>query len=124
MQPVGRPDSVDLLEGLAGSAGVVEGPARVIDGPDDPNGVEEGEILVAETTNPSYAPFFLVAAGVVVDIGGPLSHGAIVAREMGIPCVINTKQARRSIRTGDVIRVDGNRGVVEILKRAETGDQQ
>ena len=106
-----------------GSAGVVEGFARVIDGPDDPNGVEDGEILVAETTNPSYAPFFLVAAGVVVDVGGPLSHGAIVAREMGIPCVINTKNARRSIRTGDLIRVDGNRGVVEVLKRADTGDE-
>lgn len=106
------------LEGIGGSPGVVEGIARVIAGPDDPNDIEDGEILVAETTNPSYASFFLVAAAVVVDIGGMLSHGAIVAREMGIPCVINTKNARQVIRTGDRIRVDGDEGTVEILERA------
>lgn len=116
-QPVRIPEAATVLEGIGGSPGVVEGIARVIEGPDDPNGVEDGEILVAETTNPSYASFFLVAAGVVVDIGGLLSHGAIVAREMGIPCVINTQTARKAIRTGDRIRVDGTRGVVEVLER-------
>lgn len=110
-------DAVDRLDGLAGSPGIVVGRARVIDGPDDTNDLEEGEILVAETTSPSYASFFLLAAGVIVDIGGVLSHGAIVAREMGIPCVINTMTARHVIRTGDLIRVDGDQGVVEILER-------
>jgi pyruvate,water dikinase len=117
-QPITVPEQATMLEGIGGSPGVVEGLARVIEGPDDPNGLEDGEILVAETTNPSYASFFLVAGGVVVDIGGLLSHGAIVAREMGIPCVINTRNARRTIRTGDRIRVDGTRGVVEVLERA------
>lgn len=118
LRPITPPEASGRLVGIAGSAGVAEGRARVVDGPDDPNGLEDGEILVAETTNPSYASFFLVASAVVVDIGGLLSHAAIVAREMGIPCVINTGHARHTIRTGDLIRVDGDQGVVEVLDRA------
>ena len=118
LEPVVAPVATDRLEGLPGSGGVVEGRARVILDPDDPQGLEDGEVLVCETTNPSWASFFFVASGVVVDIGGPLSHAAIVAREMGIPCVINTRDARHVIRTGDRIRVDGDRGVVEVLSRA------
>jgi phosphohistidine swiveling domain-containing protein len=117
-RPVVAPEPSHRLVGIGGSAGVAEGRARVVIGPDDPNGVEDGEVLVAETTNPSYASFFLVASAVVVDIGGMLSHAAIVAREMGIPCVINTGNARHTIRTGDLLRVDGDRGVVEVLERA------
>ena len=126
LEPVTAPAAVDHLEGLPGSGGVVEGRARVILDPDDPQGLEDGEILVCETTNPSWASFFFVASGVVVDIGGPLSHAAIVAREMGIPCVINTRDARHVIRTGDRIRVDGDRGVVEVLERAvaDAGERQ
>ena len=107
-----------VLTGLAGSRGVYEGLARVITEPDDAEELLDGEILVCETTNPSWASYFLVAGAVVVDIGGPLSHGPIVAREMGIPCVINTRNARRVISTGDLLRVDGTSGVVEILKPA------
>jgi pyruvate,water dikinase len=117
-RPTATPAASDRLVGIGGSAGVAEGRARVVNGPDDPNGLEDGEVLVAETTNPSYASFFLVASAVVVDIGGMLSHAAIVAREMGIPCVINTRHARQVIRTGDLVRVDGDRGVVELLERA------
>jgi pyruvate,water dikinase len=115
--PVERGAADGSLVGIGGSAGVAEGRARVVEGPDDTNGLEDGEVLVAETTNPSYASFFLVASAVVVDIGGMLSHAAIVAREMGIPCVINTRNARHTIRTGDLVRVDGDRGVVEVLER-------
>ncbi len=111
--PAGR-----VLTGLAGSSGVYEGTARVISDPDDADALDDGEILVCETTNPSWASYFLVAGAVVVDIGGPLSHGAIVAREMGIPCVINTRSAVRTIRSGDRIRVDGTAGLVEILEPA------
>ena len=117
LRPIVPPAAAGRLVGIGGSGGVAEGRARVIDGPDDPNGLQEGEVLVAETTNPSYASFFLVASAVVVDIGGLLSHAAIVAREMGIPCVINTRHARHTIRTGDLIRVDGNCGVVDVLER-------
>jgi pyruvate,water dikinase len=104
-----------VFTGMCGSRGVYEGTARVITDPDDAEDLLDGEILVCETTNPSWASYFLVAGAVVVDIGGPLSHGPIVAREMGIPCVINTRDARQVIRTGDLLRVDGTAGVVEIL---------
>ncbi|HTK61082.1 MAG TPA: PEP-utilizing enzyme [Pseudonocardia sp.] len=107
-----------VFTGLSGSRGVYEGRARVITEPDDADELLDGEILVCETTNPSWASYFLVAGAVVVDIGGPLSHGPIVAREMGIPCVINTRDARLAISTGDLLRVDGTAGVVEILEHS------
>jgi pyruvate,water dikinase len=108
------------VSGLGVSPGVAEGAVRVLL---DANAgdLEPGEILVCETTDPSYASYFLVAGGCVIDIGGALSHGAIVAREMGIPCVINTRTGTRKLRTGDLIRIDGSAGTVEILKRAEGG---
>jgi pyruvate,water dikinase len=108
----------DEFRGLGGSPGVVEGLARVITDPHDSDELADGEILVCETTNPTWASFFLVAGGVVVDIGAPLSHAAILSREMGIPCVMDTKDARHCIRTGDRIRVDGSTGLVQVLERA------
>jgi pyruvate,water dikinase len=77
-----------------------------------------GEVLVCAMTDPSWAPMFLLAAAVVTDIGGPASHGAIVARELGVPCVANTRTGTAVITTGDLLRVDGDAGVVEILERA------
>jgi pyruvate,water dikinase len=105
-----------ILRGIPVSPGVAVGRARVLLDPfsDD---FEPGEILVCETTDPSYASYFLLAAGCALDIGGPLSHGAIVARDLGIPCVINTHHGTRTIRTGDRLRVDGLTGTVEILTR-------
>jgi pyruvate,water dikinase len=99
------------------SAGTVEGIARVVHDA-DAGDLEDGEILVCATTDPSWASCFLVAGAVVIDIGGPLSHGAIVAREMGIPCVINTGNGTRAIKTGDRLRVDGSTGLVVIQERA------
>jgi phosphoenolpyruvate synthase/pyruvate phosphate dikinase len=81
--------------------------------------LEPGEVLVCETTDPSYAAYFLVAAAVVNDIGGAMSHGSIVAREVGIPCVTNTRVGTRSLHTGDLVRVDGTAGTVEVLSRNE-----
>jgi pyruvate,water dikinase len=122
LTPVAVPGRSDpdrrVFTGMSGSRGVYEGRARVIAEPDDADELLDGEILVCETTNPSWASYFLVAGAVVVDIGGPLSHGPIVAREMGIPCVINTRDARQAISTGDLLRVDGTGGVVEILETA------
>ena len=114
-------ESADLdgpVSGVGVSPGVAEGLVRVL--LDASAGdLEPGEILVCETTDPSYASYFLVAGGCVIDIGGALSHGAIVAREVGIPCVINTRTGTRKLRTGDRIRIDGSAGTVEILERAE-----
>jgi pyruvate,water dikinase len=109
---------VTSLSGVAASAGTVEGPARVMLEADDDD-LEFGEILVCRTTDPGWASYFQVAAGAVVEIGGQMSHGAIVAREVGIPCVINAAGATRALHTGDVIRVNGDSGEVTVLERSE-----
>lgn len=105
----------DRLTGLAVSPGVVTGRARVILSADAAERVLPGEILVAPFTDPGWTPWFVAAAGVVVDLGGMLSHGSIVAREYGIPAVVNVRHATRSVRTGQLLRVDGNLGEVTIL---------
>jgi pyruvate,water dikinase len=110
----------DELAGIAASTGIVEGRARVLDDPDGQD-IEEGEILVCRSTDPSWAVLFSLAAGLVIDIGSPLSHGAILARELGLPCVINTRHATTQIRTGDRIRVDGTNGTVTVLDRLSAG---
>jgi pyruvate,water dikinase len=106
-----------VLQGIAVSAGMVTGPARVILRAAKHEQVLAGEILVAPFTDPAWSPYFVTAAGVVVEQGGMLSHGSIVAREYGLPAVTNVAAATRVIRTGDLVRVDGNRGCVSILKR-------
>jgi pyruvate,water dikinase len=106
------------IKGLAVSPGVVEGRARVVLDPLADEPVEPGEILVCETTDPSWTSLFLVTAGLVIDIGGPLSHGAILARELGVPCVINSRIGTQVLRTGDLLRVDGDTGRVKVLRSA------
>jgi phosphohistidine swiveling domain-containing protein len=107
--------SVKVLQGIAVSPGVATGKARVITRTEDGQHVEPGEILVAPVTNPAWTPYFLPAAGVVMDMGGVLSHGAIIAREYGLPAVVNVGPASQIIRTGQLLRVDGDRGTVTIL---------
>jgi phosphohistidine swiveling domain-containing protein len=107
--------NVKVLKGLAVSPGVATGRARVIIQPSDGQHVEPGEILVAPVTNPAWTPYFLTAAGVVMDLGGILSHGAIIAREYGIPAVVNVGPASKLIRTGQTICVDADHGTVTIL---------
>jgi phosphohistidine swiveling domain-containing protein len=112
-------DETDLrLRGVGASAGVVEGPVRVVTEPDCDD-LEPGEILVAPYTDPAWAAIMFVSAGLIVDIGGPLSHAAVVARELGIPCVIGISDATTRLRTGDVCRVDGHAGTVEVLHRSD-----
>jgi pyruvate,water dikinase len=106
-----------LLEGIPVSPGIVTGPARVILRTDDHEQVLPGEILVGPFTDPAWSPYFITAAGVVVEQGGTLSHGSIVAREYGLPAVTNVASATQVIRTGDLVQVDGNRGCVSVLKR-------
>ena len=113
------PASGDTLIGLPASGGVVEGRARVLEpGARGLDTVAPGEILVSRTTDVGLSPLFLVAAGVVTELGGPLSHAAVVAREFGVPSVVNVEGVTRAIRTGDRLRVDGDRGVVERLEHA------
>ncbi|MGA2279298.1 MAG: PEP/pyruvate-binding domain-containing protein [Verrucomicrobiota bacterium] len=106
-----------LLEGIPVSPGIVTGPARVILRTDEHQQVLPGEILIAPFTDPAWSPYFITAAGVVMEQGGILSHGSIVAREYGLPAVTNVASATRVIHTGDLVQVDGNRGRVSVLKR-------
>jgi pyruvate,water dikinase len=106
---------VRQLVGVPGASGVVEGRARVVANPAGIDEVEPDEILVCRTTDPSWGAAFYLVSAVVIDIGGAGSHGAIVAREMGLPCVINTLVGTRVLRTGDLLRVDGTSGTVTVL---------
>ena len=123
---VGNPEPVPLhaepggervteLGGIGASAGSVEGRVRVITDALDCDQLEPGEVLVCHTTDPSWASAFHLVAAVVIDIGSMASHGAIISREFGIPCVINTGHGTGALRTGDVVRVDGTAGTVTVL---------
>ena len=107
-----------VLEGIAVSSGVATGRARVILRTDDHEQTLPGEILVAPFTDPAWVPYFIPAAGVVMDQGGVLSHGSIIARELGLPAVTDTGSATHLIQTGDMVQVDGNCGQVTILAAA------
>ncbi|RKT55069.1 PEP/pyruvate-binding domain-containing protein [Saccharothrix australiensis] len=103
------------VAGFPGAAGVVEGVARVLLSVEDGAALREGEVLVTTVTNIGWTPLFPRAAAVVTDVGAPLSHAAIVARELGIPAVVGCGNATTRIRTGDRVRVDGGRGTVTRL---------
>jgi pyruvate, water dikinase len=103
------------VRGFAASSGVVEGPACIVKSVEEIARLRKGDILVCQVTNPTWAPVFQKIAGAVSDIGGSMSHAAIVAREYGLPAVVGTGNATSRIKDGQRIRVDGGRGVVTIL---------
>jgi pyruvate,water dikinase len=108
----GPPPAADgALVGIAASSGSATGPARVVL---DPTGAHlaPGEILVAPSTDPGWTPLFLTAGGLVMEMGGANSHGAVVAREYGIPAVVGVPDATTEITTGEQLTVDGTRGLV------------
>ena len=110
-----RTAATAAVRGFPGSAGVVEGVVRVLTDPDDAGAFRPGEVLVTTVTNVGWTPLFPRAAAVVTDVGAPLSHAAIVARELGIPAVVGCGNATMALRTGDRVRVDGAAGTVEPL---------
>lgn len=114
MPTVSTPDS-ETLKGFAGAAGRIEGTVRVLINPEDGDKLQSGEILVAFTTNVGWTPLFPKAAAIITDIGAPLSHAAIVARELGIPAVVGCGNATARLKTGDRVLVDGGQGTVNIL---------
>jgi pyruvate,water dikinase len=101
-----------ILRGIPVSPGRVTGRARVIFDPRRDAAIEPGEILVAPVTDAGWTPLFVAASGIVVDVGGSLSHGSTVAREYGLPAVVNVKHGTRMIRNGQMITVDGTLGIV------------
>ncbi|MGH8302345.1 MAG: PEP-utilizing enzyme [Steroidobacteraceae bacterium] len=111
----GTDASSNEIRGFAASSGVVEGTARVVKSVDEIYRLQTGDILVCQITNPTWAPIFQKIAGAVSDIGGSMSHAAIVAREFGLPAVVGTGTATSRIRDGQRVRVDGGRGIVTLL---------
>jgi pyruvate,water dikinase len=108
-------DGGSELNGAAASPGVVEGPARVVRSMTEIADVRDGEILVCGSTSPAWAPIFSKIRATVTDVGGVMSHAAIVCREYGLPAVVGTGRATTRIHTGQMIRVDGSAGVVTLL---------
>ncbi len=102
-------------DGVGASPGIVEGAARVVLDPRKVPDFANGDILVCVVTDPSWAPLFMRAGGIVTDVGGLLSHGAVIARELGVPCVVNTRGGTQRIRNGSRIRINGATGEVRVL---------
>jgi len=114
---IGVPVSINAAErytGVGVSAGVATGKARVLLTPSDVNPSDRDYILVCPSTDPAWTPLFLHAAGLVMERGGILSHGAVVAREYGVPAVVNIPNATQRIADGQALQVDGNKGIVSI----------
>lgn len=102
------------IKGIGASPGRATGPACVIHGPEEFEQMKPGDILVANVTTPAWTPLFAMASGIVTDVGGPLSHSSIVARDYGVPAVLGTGVATQRIHSGQPITVDGDRGVVTL----------
>jgi phosphoenolpyruvate synthase/pyruvate phosphate dikinase len=111
-------DDASIITGSPVSPGIVEGTVHVVL---DPHGTQlaPGEILVCPGTDPSWTPLFLAASGLVMEVGGMMTHGSVVAREYGIPAVVGVHEATRRLHTGQRIRVDGNTGQIVLLANAE-----
>ncbi len=107
-------DDVNVIKGFGASQGKVTGTARVLLGPQDFGQMQPGDVLVAPITTPAWTPLFAMASAIVTDIGGPLSHSSIVAREYGLPAVLGTGVATRRIRSGQQVTVDGNAGSITL----------
>lgn len=105
-------EKIKILKGIGASGGSAQGKVRVVRSVKDSNKFKEGDVLVTRITDPSMVVMMGRAAAIVCDIGGLTSHPAIVSREMGIPCVVNTKKATKKLKNGTAVKVDGDKGVI------------
>jgi len=108
-------ESENELVGRPVSRGVVEGKARVALTIEEATSLQPGEILVAPITDVGWTPYFSLISGLATDVGSAVSHGAVIAREYGLPCIVNLRTATRRIKTGDTIRLDADKGLLTIL---------
>ncbi len=115
-RPTPPPEGATQLQGVPLSAGVAEGPALVLTEPVSVLEMEPGYILVCPSTDPAWVPLFIQAKGLVMESGGALSHGAIVAREFGLPAVAGLPGVHQQLKTGQRLRVDGGSGTVTLLE--------
>lgn len=101
-----------LTKGIIASKGKVEGEVFVVQTKEDLKKIKKGSILVAKITNPSFVPYMSQSIGIITDIGGVVSHPAIISRELGMPCIVGTKNATKKLKTGQKIILDANKGIV------------
>ncbi|MHA1976256.1 MAG: PEP/pyruvate-binding domain-containing protein [Candidatus Hodarchaeales archaeon] len=109
-------EKTKTLNGFAGAQGIVRGTVRRLDIPEEGKHLKSGEILVTRTMNIGWSPLFPRVGGIITDVGAPLSHAAIIARELGIPAVVGCGTATTQLKTGDIVIVDGEKGLVKILE--------
>ena len=113
-QELPMPDG--LLKGIPVSSGVVQAPIRIIHSQEDAALLHQGEIMVASFTDIGWTPYFSIISGLITEIGSPLSHGAVVAREYGIPAVVGAKGAKQFLKNATVVRLDADKGIIEVVK--------
>jgi pyruvate,water dikinase len=107
------PVDAQVLKGVAASSGRATGVARVVHGMSELNRVKPGDILVTNSTDPGWTPVFLLIRGLVLETGGILAHGTVLAREYGLPAVTSVRNATRLIKDGELIAIDGSRGTIK-----------
>jgi phosphohistidine swiveling domain-containing protein len=105
------------MKGIPVSTGVVKARARIVNTLEEAAALQKGEIMVVSFTDIGWTPYFSLLSGLITEIGSPLSHGAVVAREYGIPAIVSAKGARQFIKTGDMVLLDGVKGIVEITEK-------
>lgn len=120
LRPPPRNQTPGLLCGMAVSPGLVRGPVKILHNPHDKR-VTKGDVLVAYTTDPGWTPLFVNAAAIVLEVGGVLQHGAVVAREFGKPCVVGIDRITEKLRDGQRVEVDGAAGTIRLLPAESTG---
>jgi pyruvate,water dikinase len=106
------------LKGIPVSSGTVQAKVRIVNSLDDATSLQQGEIMVASFTDIGWTPYFSIVAGLITEIGSPLSHGAVVAREYGIPAIVGAKGAKHFLKDGDFVKLDGNKGIVQLLQES------
>jgi phosphoenolpyruvate synthase/pyruvate phosphate dikinase len=117
--PSVEPGSIKEFNGTKVSVGKVTGRARILFTPKNVISMREGEVLVAPMTSPDYIIAMRKAAAIVTDVGGLMSHAAIVSRELGVPCIVGTKIATKVLKDGDLVEVNANDGIVKIIKKSD-----
>ena len=111
------------LTGIPVSKGIIKGRVRIIEKPEDAESLQKGEIMVARFTDVGWTPYFGIAGGIITEIGSPISHGAVVAREYGIPAVVSVKGATKVLYTGQYIELNGLKGTISMEQSVEAGAQ-
>ncbi|ETZ43994.1 MULTISPECIES: PEP-utilizing enzyme [Mycobacterium avium complex (MAC)] len=120
----GQPAEDTVIHGTPAGPGIFEGVVRVVVDPESQDTLDDGEVLVCKFVDPGWTALVSLAGALVTDIGSPASHGAIVARELGITCVVGTGNGTRVLRSGDIVRVDGSTGAIAVLTRSRDSVQK